>query len=658
MTLNTNKTQSTNMPQNLARKILASHLISGEMNVGEEIAVRVDQTLTHDVTGTQAYLAFETMNIPKVKTELSVSYVDHNLLYADNKNPDDHIYLQTIAKKYGLYLSRAGNGICHTVHFERFGRPGMISLGSDSHTPTGSAIGALAIGAGGLDVALAMAGVPLYLKMPKIVNVKLTGTLRPGVSAKDIILEMLRRETVKGGVGKIYEYTGEGLNGLNIYDRSTITNMGAEMGATTSIFPSDEVVHQFFINQQREEQWVEFLADENADYDEIIEIDLNTLEPLVAQPEMPDNVCKISELGKIEVDQVFIGSCTNASYTDLAKAAAILKGHVVHPNVSLVIAAGSRQIFSMALRDGIISTLVDAGARILECGCGPCVGIGQAPRTHGVSFRTSNRNFKGRSGTLDASVYLGSPEAAAITAIKGYITDPIAEGVTDVLLTVEEPKTFIIDDNMIIPPTEGDTSDVEIIRGPNIQPMPINEPLPDTIQAHVSAYRPDNITTDDIIPANAQFSALRSNIPAISQITFSRIDPDFVKRAEGYGKSFIVGGENYGQGSSREHAAIAPMYLGVKAVITKSLARIHKNNLINHGVIPLNFVDLADYDKINQDDELKITNFPEQLKSRNIIVENLTKGFSFETKTELTEREVNILIDGGQLRQVQAKNNT
>lgn len=491
MTLNTNKTQSTNMPQNLARKILASHLISGEMNVGEEIAVRVDQTLTHDVTGTQAYLAFETMNILKVKTELSVSYVDHNLLYADNKNPDDHIYLQTIAKKYGLYLSRAGNGICHTVHFERFGRPGMISLGSDSHTPTGSAIGALAIGAGGLDVALAMAGVPLYLKMPKIVNVK-----------------------------------------------------------------------------------------------------------------------------------------------------------------------GSRQIFSMALRDGIISTLVDAGVRILECGCGPCVGIGQALRTHGVSFRTSNRNFKGRSGTLDASVYLGSPEAAAITAIKGYITDPIAEGVTDVLLTVEEPKTFIIDDNMIIPPTEGDTSDVEIIRGPNIQPMPINEPLPDTIQAHVSAYRPDNITTDDIIPANAQFSALRSNIPAISQITFSRIDPDFVKRAEGYGKSFIVGGENYGQGSSREHAAIAPMYLGVKAVITKSLARIHKNNLINHGVVPLNFVNLADYDKINQDDELKITNFPEQLKSRNIIVENLTKGFSFETKTELTEREVNILIDGGQLRQVQAKNNT
>ena len=490
MTLNTNKTQSTNMPQNLARKILASHLISGEMNVGEEIAVRVDQTLTHDVTGTQAYLAFETMNIPKVKTELSVSYVDHNLLYADNKNPDDHIYLQTIAKKYGLYLSRAGNGICHTVHFERFDRPGMISLGSDSHTPTGSAIGALAIGAGGLDVALAMAGVPLYLKMPKIVNVK-----------------------------------------------------------------------------------------------------------------------------------------------------------------------GSRQIFSMALRDGIISTLVDAGVRILECGCGPCVGIGQALRTHGVSFRTSNRNFKGRSGTLDASVYLGSPEAAAITAIKGYITDPIAEGVTDVLLTVEEPKTFIIDDNMIIPPTEGDTSDVEIIRGPNIQPMPINEPLPDTIQAHVSAYRPDNITTDDIIPANAQFSALRSNIPAISQITFSRIDPDFVKRAEGYGKSFIVGGENYGQGSSREHAAIAPMYLGVKAVITKSLARIHKNNLINHGVVPLNFVNLADYDKINQDDELKITNFPEQLKSRNIIVENLTKGFSFETKTELTEREVNILIDGGQLRQVQAKNN-
>lgn len=414
------------MKQNLTRKIIAAHLVSGTMTVGEEIAVKVDQTLTHDVTGTQAYLAFETMNVPRVKTELSVSYVDHNLLYADNKNADDHVYLQSIAKKYGLYLSRAGNGICHTVHFERFGQPGKILLGSDSHTPTGSAIGALAIGAGGLDVALAMAGEPLYLKMPKVVNVRLHGRLRPGVSAKDIILEMLRRETVKGGVGKIYEYTGDGLDCLSIYDRSTITNMGAEMGATTSVFPSDEVVHEFFIHQQREEQWRPLLPDEEADYDEVIDIDLAALEPLVAQPDMPDNVCKVSELADtVKLDQVFIGSCTNASYSDLAKAAAILKGHTVHPDVSLVVAAGSRQIFAMALRDGVISTLVDAGARILECGCGPCVGIGQAPRTNGVSLRTSNRNFKGRSGTLAASIYLGSPEVAAISAIKGYITDPI-----------------------------------------------------------------------------------------------------------------------------------------------------------------------------------------------------------------------------------------
>ena len=644
------------MGQNLSRKILAAHLISGNINVGEEIAVRIDQTLTHDVTGTQAYLAFETMNIPRVKTELSVSYVDHNLLYADNKNPDDHVYLQSIAKKYGLYLSRAGNGICHTVHFERFGKPGKILLGSDSHTPTGSAIGALAIGAGGLDVALAMAGEPIYLKMPRIVKVDLQGTLPIGVSAKDIVLEMLRRETVKGGVGKIYEYTGEGLSCLSIYDRSTITNMGAEMGATTSVFPSDEVVHQFFINQQREEDWIELLPDEDATYDEEIIINLNELTPLVAQPDMPDNVIAIKDLPtQVKIDQVFIGSCTNASYTDLAKAAAILKGHTIHPDVSLVVAAGSRQIFSMALRDGIISTLVDAGARILECGCGPCVGIGQAPRTNGVSLRTSNRNFKGRSGTLDASIYLSSPEVAAISALKGYITDPITEGVTDVLSQVTEPTRYVVDDTMIIPPS--DTTDkVEIVRGPNIKPMPINEPLPTSIQAHVSAYRPDNITTDDITPASAQFSALRSNIPAISEITFGRIDPEFVSRAKHYGKSFIVGGENYGQGSSREHAAIAPMYLGVKAVITKSLARIHKNNLINHGVVPLNFVNPSDYDRISQDDELKILNFPEQLQTRHIRVTNLTKGFDFETISDLTDREVEILIAGGQLRLVQEKN--
>ncbi|MCI5724901.1 aconitate hydratase [Fusobacterium sp.] len=644
------------MRKNLSRKILESHLISGNMIVGEEIAVKVDQTLTHDVTGTMAYLAFETMNIPKIKTELSASYADHNLLYADNKNPDDHVYLQSIAKKYGLHFSRAGNGICHTVHFERFGKPGQILLGSDSHTPTGSAIGMLAIGAGGLDVALAMAGEPLYLKMPKIVNVILTGKLKSGVAAKDIVLEMLRRESVKGGVGKIYEYTGPALEYLTVYDRSTITNMGAEMGATTSVFPSDECVHEFFRAQNREKDWKELYPDENAEYDEVIEINLDTLEPLVAQPAMPDKVCCVSELSKIKLDQVFIGSCTNASYMDLTKAARILKGHTVHPNVSLVIAPGSRQIFSMLLRDGIIADLVSAGARILECGCGPCVGIGQAPKTNGISLRTSNRNFKGRSGTLDASVYLASPEVAAISAIKGYIANPVLENnLEELFKDLREPKEFIIDDTMIIPPEENSKA-VEIIRGPNIKPMPINEALPEKVQVHVSAYCGDNITTDDIIPANAQFSALRSNIPAISEITFGRIDPEFVNRAKKYKKSIIVGGENYGQGSSREHAAIAPMYLGVKAVIAKSLARIHKNNLINHGLVPLIFRNKEDYEKISQDDELLIENFSEQLKSRKILVKNLTKNFEFETYVELTDREVEILKDGGQLKQVQLKN--
>lgn len=644
------------MRKNLSRKILESHLISGNMIVGEEIAVKVDQTLTHDVTGTMAYLAFETMNIPKIKTELSASYADHNLLYADNKNPDDHVYLQSIAKKYGLHFSRAGNGICHTVHFERFGKPGQILLGSDSHTPTGSAIGMLAIGAGGLDVALAMAGEPLYLKMPKIVNVILTGKLKSGVAAKDIVLEMLRRESVKGGVGKIYEYTGPALEYLTVYDRSTITNMGAEMGATTSVFPSDECVHEFFRAQNREKDWKELYPDENAEYDEVIEINLDTLEPLVAQPAMPDKVCCVSELSKIKLDQVFIGSCTNASYMDLAKAARILKGHTVHSNVSLVIAPGSRQIFSMLLRDGIIADLVSAGARILECGCGPCVGIGQAPKTNGISLRTSNRNFKGRSGTLDASVYLASPEVAAISAIKGYIANPVLENnLEELFKDLREPKEFIIDDTMIIPPEENSKA-VEIIRGPNIKPMPINEALPEKVQVHVSAYCGDNITTDDIIPANAQFSALRSNIPAISEITFGRIDPEFVNRAKKYKKSIIIGGENYGQGSSREHAAIAPMYLGVKAVIAKSLARIHKNNLINHGLVPLIFRNKEDYEKISQDDELLIENFSEQLKSRKILVKNLTKNFEFGTYVELTDREVEILKDGGQLKQVQLKN--
>jgi len=642
------------MNKSITRKIIESHYVSGSMVAGEEVALRIDHTLTHDVTGTQAYLAFETLDIPKVKTEKSVSYIDHNLLYTDNKNPDDHLYLQSIAKKYGLYLSRAGNGICHTVHFERFGIPGKTLLGSDSHTPTGGAIGMLAIGAGGLDVAMAMAGEPIFIKMPYVVNVRLKGSFKGGVSAKDVILEMLRRLTVKGGLGKVFEYTGEGLRQLSVFDRSTIANMGAELGATTSIFPSDEEVRRFFINQHREADWVELYPDEAALYDDVIEIDLDTLEPLVAQPDMPDKVVKASELKNVKVNQVFIGSCTNASYTDFVKVAKIMENKVVHEDVSFSIAPGSRQVFSMLLRDGIISKLVASGARVLECGCGPCVGIGQAPNTGGVSLRTSNRNFKGRGGTLDAYLYLASPEVAAATALTGYITDPGTVIDPDLLLDIRQPEEYIIDDNMIIKPPETDEK-VEIIRGPNIKPMPINDPMEELLEARVVAKHGDNITTDDIIPANAQFSALRSNIPAISEITFGRIDPGFHLRAREYGKSIIVGGENYGQGSSREHAAIAPMYLGVKAVIVKSMARIHKNNLVNHGVIPLIFADDSDYKGIEQGDELCIENAINQVRTKKVTVRNNTKNICFETIVDLTDREVEMIIAGGQLRYVRKK---
>ncbi|MEA4960743.1 aconitate hydratase [Lutispora sp.] len=643
------------MKKNIARKIIESHYISGSMIGGEEVAIRIDQTLTHDVTGTQAYLAFETLGIPKVKTEKSVSYIDHNLLYIDNKNPDDHLYLQSIAKKYGIYLSRAGNGICHTVHFERFGIPGKTLLGSDSHTPTGGAIGMLSIGAGGLDVAMAMAGEPIYIKMPYVVNVNLTGRLKGGVSPKDVILEMLRRLTVKGGLGKAFEYTGEGLKHLSVFDRSTIANMGAELGATTSVFPSDEEVHKFFIKQKREEDWMELYPDENALYDETIEIDLSSLEPLAAQPDMPDKVVKASELNNIKVNQVFIGSCTNASYKDFAKAAKIMENKVVHDDVSFCIAPGSRQVFGMLLRDGIISKLVASGARVLECGCGPCVGIGQAPNTGGISLRTSNRNFKGRGGTLDAYIYLASPEVAAATALKGYITDPRTIIESSLLEGIEDPKEYIIEDNMIIKPQEV-VDNIEIIRGPNIKPMPINEPMDEMLAAKVVAKRGDNITTDDIIPANAQFSALRSNIPAISEITFGRMDPGFHLRAKEYGKSIIIGGENYGQGSSREHAAIAPMYLGVKAVIVKSMARIHKSNLVNHGVLPLLFVNSNDYDNIDEGDELLIEDVKNQIAGKDISVINKTKGISFRTIADLTDREAELVIAGGQLRLVLNKN--
>ena len=642
------------MKNNVTRKIISQHLLSGNMSPGSEIAIRIDHTLTHDVTGTQAYLAFETLGVSRVRTELSVSYIDHNLLYADNKNPDDHLYLQRIAKKYGLKLSKAGNGICHTVHFERFGIPGKTLLGSDSHTPTGGAIGMLAIGAGGLDVALAMAGEPLYIKMPQVVGVRLTGRLRPGVSAKDAALEMLRRHSVRGGLGKVFEYFGEGLASLNIRDRSTITNMGAEMGATTSIFPSDEMVRGFFEREGRGSDWVGLTADGDADYDSLEEIDLSELEPLAALPDMPDKVRPVSELRNVKIDQVFIGSCTNASYTDFVKAARILGGRCANENVSFVAAPGSRQIFLELLRDGVIAKLVESGARIMECGCGACVGIGQAPQTNGVSLRTSNRNFKGRSGTLESSIYLCSPEVAAASALTGYITAPSEVCDCSVLENITEPAPFAIDDRLVVEPA-ADGKDVEIIRGPNIKPMPVNDPLPDELRLRISAKRGDNVTTDDIIPANAKFSALRSNIPAISEITFGRIDPGFAARCREYGPSAIVGGENYGQGSSREHAAIAPMYLGVKAVIAKSMARIHKNNLVNHGVLPLLFENGAELDSLSEGDTLLISSVHDGLRSGGLKVTHVESGRSFAVKTELTPREKEIIIAGGALRMAKTR---
>lgn len=643
-------------PQSLSEKIIGSHLVSGTMKPGQEIGVRMDHTLTHDVTGTMAYLGFETLEIPKVKTELSVSYVDHNLVQGDFKNMDDHKYLQSIAQKYGIVLSRAGNGICHTLHFHRFGIPGKTLLGSDSHTPTSGAIGMLSIGAGGLDVALAMAGEPFYLKMPEIVEVRLTGKRKPGVAAKDIILELLRRLTVKGGLGKILEYTGPGLADLDISERSTIGNMGAELGATTSIFPSDDAVKAFLKAQGREKDWTGMAADPGAQYSETIHINLGELEPLIACPHMPDNVVKVKDLPKTKVDQVFIGSCTNAAYADLVKAATILEGKVVHPDVSFSVSAGTRQILEMLMRDGHMQKLIASGARLMECSCGACVGLGQAPSSGAVSVRTSNRNFKGRSGTFDANVYIASPEVAAASALLGYIAEPGEAMDPGRFSSFRDPDSFIIDDRMFLtPPADG--SAVEIIRGPNIKPMPINDPLPQRVEAQVAIKRPDNVTTDDITPAGAAFSALRSNIPAISEITFGRVDPEFVGRIKKLGQGFVVGGENYGQGSSREHAAIAPMFLGIKAVLVKSLARIHKANLVNYGVLPLVFTDKSAYDDIDQGDVLVIDNLPAQVRSRKVHVQNKTKGTSFETILELSDRELEVIIAGGNLTYVKNKVN-
>ena len=634
------------MGKNLAQKILADHLVAGEMIAGKEIGIKIDQTLTQDATGTMAYLQFEATSIPQVKTELSVSYVDHNTLQTGFENADDHRYLQTVAAKHGIYFSRPGNGISHQVHLERFGKPGKTLLGSDSHTPTGGGIGMIAIGAGGLDVAVAMGGGAFYTPMPKIVNVKLTGSLQPWVSAKDVILEVLRRLSVKGGVGKILEYTGSGIASLSVPERAIITNMGAELGATTSLFPSDHITLEFLKAQNRSEDWVELLPDADAAYDEQIEIDLSQLEPMAAKPHMPDNVDTIKNIGAIDVHQVAIGSCTNGSYMDLMRVASILKGKTVHPNVSLVVAPGSKQVFEMIAANGALADLIKAGARILEAACGPCIGMGQAPQTDAVSVRTFNRNFEGRSGTKSAQIYLASPEVAAAAALTGRLTDPRELGEYP---TVTIPPEFIIDDSMVLAPaTDPDT--VEVRRGPNIKPVPINEAMPTTLTAPAVLKVGDNITTDHIMPAGAKILPLRSNIPAISEYVYCQVDETYPTRAKQAGTSFIIGGHNYGQGSSREHAALAPMFLGVKAVIAKSFARIHKANLVNFGILPLTFKNEADYDNISRDDLMEIANVRQQIENgTDLIIKNITKGTEFIASYDLSERQISILLEGGQL---------
>ncbi|MHC1721551.1 MAG: aconitate hydratase [Clostridiaceae bacterium] len=636
------------MGLNVSRKIISGHLVKGEMVAGEEIAIKIDQTLTQDSTGTMAYLQFEAMGIDKVKTKRSVAYIDHNMLQSGPENADDHLYIQTVTNKHGIYFSRPGNGICHQVNLERFGVPGDTLLGSDSHTPTGGGIGMLAMGAGGLDVAVAMGGGEYYIIMPKIVKVNLTGKLNPWVSAKDIILELLRRLTVKGGVSKIFEYTGEGVKTLSVPQRATITNMGAELGATTSIFPSDGVTLAFLKAQGREEDFIELKADTDAEYDEFVEIDLSELEPLAACPHSPDNVVKVKDLKGIKVNQVAIGSCTNSSYADMMKTAKILEGKTVHNDVSLVIAPGSRQVLNMLAKNGALSSIVSAGARVLECACGPCIGMGQSPTSNAVSLRTFNRNFEGRSGTVSAQVYIVSPEVAAASAITGYITDPRTLGED---FKIDMPEEFIINDNLVVPPAE-DSSKVEVLRGPNIKPFPSAKPLVGTVRGKVLTKVADNITTDHIMPSNAKLLPYRSNIPYLSEYCLTPCDKEFPKKALENKGGFIVAGSNYGQGSSREHAALAPLYLGVKAVLAKSFARIHMANLINNGILPLIFESDADYNDIDEMDELVIENAPVQVEKGQITVKNVTKNHEYIMALNLPERQKKMLKAGGLLNLV------
>ncbi len=627
----------------LSQKIIQKHLLHGEMKAGEEIAISIDQTLTQDSTGTMAYLQLEAMNIDQIKTKRSVAYIDHNMLQVGFENADDHKYIQTVANKYGIYFSKPGNGICHQVHLERFGVPGQTLIGSDSHTPTCGGLGMLAIGAGGLDVALAMAGQPYYLKMPKMVQIKLTGALRTGVSSKDIILEVLRLLSVKGGVGKIIEYSGEGVKTLTVPERATMTNMGAELGATTSIFPSDEQTYAFLKAQQREQDFTALVADEDADYDECYEIHLDELEPLVAKPHSPDAISTVEEVGAIKVDQVAIGSCTNGSYLDLMKVAAILKGKRVHPDVSLVISPGSKQVLTMLAQNGALADLIASGARILESGCGPCIGMGQAPASHAVSLRTFNRNFYGRCGTLSAQVYLCSPETAAYSAISGTLVSPLQA------TTFEHPSfphQFEVLDNSIILPNE---LKQDVVRGPNIKSFPLNEALKKDLEVSVLLKVEDNITTDHIMPSNAKLLPYRSNIPYLSNHCFETIDSTFSSRAKQAKQGFIVGGENYGQGSSREHAALVPLYLGIKAVFAKSFARIHRSNLINSGILPFEFEQSSDYDLIEEGDRLSIKNLKEaiELNQTQLTVTNQSKQSTFTVHLPLSPREKEAILAGG-----------
>ena len=633
----------------LAQKLIKSHLVEGEMIPGQEIGLKIDQTLTQDATGTMAYLEFEAMGVDRVKTERSVAYIDHNTLQTGFENADDHRYIQTVTKKHGIYFSRPGNGICHQVHLERFGIPGKTLIGSDSHTPTGGGIGMLAMGAGGMDVAVAMGGGTYYIPMPTMTRINLTGYLKPWVSAKDVILEVLRRMTVKGGVGKIIEYGGEGVKTLSVPERATITNMGAELGATTSIFPSDEITLAFLKAQDRADDWTEILPDPDAQYDEVIDIDLCALEPMAACPHMPDKVKTTEEIGKIKVDQVAIGSCTNSSFVDMMKVAKILKGKTVCPTVSLCIAPGSKQVLNMLAMNGALGDMIGAGARILESACGPCIGMGQSPNSGGISLRTFNRNFEGRSGTKDAGIYLVSPEVAAASALTGYLTDPRDLGEAP---TVEMPEHFTINDNMIEPPAgPEEAASIEVLRGPNIKPFPKTEPLPESITAKAVLKVGDNITTDHIMPAGAKILPYRSNIPHLSQFCFGVCDESFPERIKAEGKGIIIGGANYGQGSSREHAALVPLYLGVKAVITKSFARIHVANLVNAGILPFTFANEADYDRIDQMDQLELADIRAAMENKTpVVLKNLTKNEEYPLDaSHLSARQRAMLLCGGLL---------